>query len=107
MPRCSWLTRLPASPCCWLAGGSTPAIAKQLAALGDDHIGYASKRFPQLGLTLVGARPFSKGGKQWSDVAGALPGRARRGGLDRWWGGSGQGPEAAVLGSACSAEAST
>ncbi|PRW59109.1 metallophosphoesterase [Chlorella sorokiniana] len=50
-------------------GGSTPAIARQLDALGTDHIGYSSKRFPELGLTLVGARPFSKGGKQWSDVA--------------------------------------
>lgn len=52
------------------AGGSTPAIAAQLAALGGEHIGYSSKRFPGLGLTLLGARPFSKGGKQWSDVAG-------------------------------------
>ncbi|KAI7839666.1 hypothetical protein COHA_006475 [Chlorella ohadii] len=50
-------------------GGSTPAIARQLDALGSDHVGYSSKRFPELGLTLVGARPFSKGGKQWSDVA--------------------------------------
>ncbi|KAL4419082.1 hypothetical protein ABPG77_002223 [Micractinium sp. CCAP 211/92] len=51
------------------ARGSTPAIAAQLQALGDDHIGYSSKRFDHLGLSLLGARPFSKGGKQWSDVA--------------------------------------
>ena len=57
-------------PCLHLPGGSTPAIARQLDALGGDHIGYSSKRFPELGLTMVGARPFSKGGKQWSDVAG-------------------------------------
>lgn len=52
------------------AAGSTPAISEQLAALGGDHIGYGRKRFPALGLTLLGGRPFSKGGKQWSDVAG-------------------------------------
>ncbi|PSC67882.1 metallophosphoesterase [Micractinium conductrix] len=49
--------------------GSTPAIAAQLDALGGDHVGYASKRFPALGLTLLGGRPFSKGGRQWSDIA--------------------------------------
>lgn len=51
------------------AGGSTPAISAQLQALGPDHLGYCSKRLPNLGLTLLGGRPFSKGGKQWSDVA--------------------------------------
>lgn len=60
----------PAERCPRCAGGSTPAIAAQLQALGDDHIGYSSKRFDHLGLSLLGARPFSKGGKQWSDVAG-------------------------------------
>ena len=63
-----------------LAGsGSTPAIAAQLDALGGDHVGYASKRFPALGLTLLGGRPFSKGGRQWSDIAGVWAGRARAG----------------------------
>ena len=51
------------------AGPCTPAIARQLAALGGDHVGFASKRFPGLALTLLGGRPFSKGGRQWSDVA--------------------------------------
>lgn len=46
------------SSCVCLAGGSTPAIAKQLTALGADHVGYASKRFPHLGLSLLGGRPF-------------------------------------------------
>ncbi|KAL4434484.1 hypothetical protein ABPG75_000925 [Micractinium tetrahymenae] len=50
-------------------GGSTLAIAAQLEVLGEDHVGFSSKRFPHLGLTLLGGRPFSKGGKQWSDIA--------------------------------------
>ncbi len=67
----------PAHPTAPPPGGSTPAIARQLDALGSDHVGYSSKRFPELGLTLVGARPFSKGGKQWSDVAGEQQGRVQ------------------------------
>ena len=34
-------------------------VYAQLQTLGDDHIGYSSKRFPQSAVSLVGARPFS------------------------------------------------
>eukprot|EP00200_Dunaliella_tertiolecta_P010330 CAMPEP_0202382514 /NCGR_PEP_ID=MMETSP1127-20130417/43585_1 /ASSEMBLY_ACC=CAM_ASM_000462 /TAXON_ID=3047 /ORGANISM="Dunaliella tertiolecta, Strain CCMP1320" /LENGTH=450 /DNA_ID=CAMNT_0048981733 /DNA_START=114 /DNA_END=1466 /DNA_ORIENTATION=+ len=57
-------------------GGRHPALApesavqRQLAALGDAHIGYSG--MPVHGgppLSLVGARPFSKGGSSWSSIA--------------------------------------
>eukprot|EP01025_Chloroclados_australasicus_P049357 TRINITY_DN5615_c1_g2_i1.p3 TRINITY_DN5615_c1_g2~~TRINITY_DN5615_c1_g2_i1.p3 ORF type:complete len:390 (-),score=42.85 TRINITY_DN5615_c1_g2_i1:672-1763(-) len=38
-------------------------LRQQLERLGDLHLGYASMSFPHLKLTVVGARPFSWGGK--------------------------------------------
>ena len=40
-------------------------VQLQLDLLGEDHIGFGKKEFPQFGLTLVGARPFSWGGSKW------------------------------------------
>lgn len=48
---------------------SPTAVADQLAALNEQHVGYTSTRFPDLGLSVVGGRPFSKGGPRWDDVA--------------------------------------
>jgi uncharacterized protein (TIGR04168 family) len=44
-------------------------VDRQLDILGINHVGFSSKRFPALGLTFVGGRPFSKGGGRWDDVA--------------------------------------
>ncbi|KAF8072964.1 hypothetical protein HT031_000624 [Scenedesmus sp. PABB004] len=38
-------------------------VQQQLDALGASHLGYAHMRLPVAALSLVGARPFSKGGK--------------------------------------------
>ncbi len=38
---------------------------QQLDLLGDVHVGYGSLDFPQFGLSVVGARPFSWGGSEW------------------------------------------
>ena len=51
-------------------GGSTPAIRQQLEALGENDVGYACRRFPQLGLSVIGGRPFSRGGTDWAIVKG-------------------------------------
>ncbi|MEB3211613.1 MAG: TIGR04168 family protein [Leptolyngbyaceae bacterium] len=40
-------------------------VRKQLDVLGDTHVGYGKLDFPQLGLTVVGGRPFSWGGPDW------------------------------------------
>lgn len=40
-----------------------------LHALGDEHIGFAARPADDLGLTFVGARPFSRGGTEWDLVA--------------------------------------
>jgi uncharacterized protein (TIGR04168 family) len=45
------------------------AVEQQLEALGPHHVGYSSIRWPELQLSVVGARPFSKGGKDWKSVA--------------------------------------
>jgi len=45
------------------------AVRTMLSTLGSDHIGFGAKHFEELGVAVVGGRPFSKGGKQWSDVA--------------------------------------
>lgn len=37
----------------------------QLDALGAAHVGYGKLDFAQLGITVVGARPFSWGGSKW------------------------------------------
>jgi uncharacterized protein (TIGR04168 family) len=44
-------------------------VKAQLDALGDAHLGLRSTHFPELGLGLVGARPFSRGGRRWDDLA--------------------------------------
>ena len=43
-------------------------ITSMLNTLGDRHLGFSSRYFEDLGVSFVGARPFSKGGKQWSDM---------------------------------------
>ena len=41
-------------------------VREQLAILGESHVGYGKRDFPELGLSVVGGRPFSWGGSQWS-----------------------------------------
>jgi uncharacterized protein (TIGR04168 family) len=38
---------------------------QQLDLLGEIHVGYRHLDFPQFGLSVVGARPFSWGGSEW------------------------------------------
>jgi uncharacterized protein (TIGR04168 family) len=45
------------------------ALEEMFKTLGKDHIGYTSTIFDHFGIALVGGRPFSKGGKRWSDIA--------------------------------------
>ncbi len=40
-------------------------VQQQLDLLGETHVGYSKLEFPELGLTVVGARPFSWGGSEW------------------------------------------
>jgi uncharacterized protein (TIGR04168 family) len=40
-------------------------VQAQLDLLGDCHVGYGCQDFPALGLSVVGARPFSWGGTSW------------------------------------------
>jgi uncharacterized protein (TIGR04168 family) len=40
-------------------------VQQQIDRLGDDFVGYGSRDFPALNLSVVGARPFSWGGDQW------------------------------------------
>lgn len=40
-------------------------VQLQLDLLGEDHIGFGKREFPQFGITVVGARPFSWGGPKW------------------------------------------
>lgn len=45
-----------------LSGVDDPLLAgtaQQLSILGNDHVGYSSKQFAELGISIVGARPFS------------------------------------------------
>jgi uncharacterized protein (TIGR04168 family) len=42
-------------------------VQRQLDAVGEDFVGYGAKRFEALGLTVVGARPFSWGGPDWKN----------------------------------------
>eukprot|EP00216_Chloropicon_sp_CCMP2111_P005500 CAMPEP_0198247008 /NCGR_PEP_ID=MMETSP1446-20131203/46262_1 /TAXON_ID=1461542 ORGANISM="Unidentified sp, Strain CCMP2111" /NCGR_SAMPLE_ID=MMETSP1446 /ASSEMBLY_ACC=CAM_ASM_001112 /LENGTH=326 /DNA_ID=CAMNT_0043931333 /DNA_START=1457 /DNA_END=2437 /DNA_ORIENTATION=- len=46
-----------------------PKVSRQLEALGDDHVGFSTKSFPNFELSIVGARPFSKGGGDWNSVS--------------------------------------
>ncbi|MBP0016318.1 MAG: TIGR04168 family protein [Cyanobacteria bacterium SBLK] len=41
-------------------------VREQLAILGEAHVGYGKRDFPELGLSVVGSRPFSWGGAEWS-----------------------------------------
>ncbi|MGD1908896.1 MAG: TIGR04168 family protein [Leptolyngbyaceae cyanobacterium] len=43
-------------------------IATQLDLLGPSHVGYGHLDIPELGLTVVGARPFSWGGPKWQNT---------------------------------------
>jgi uncharacterized protein (TIGR04168 family) len=40
-------------------------VQAQLDLLGNCHVGYGGQDFPDLGLSVVGARPFSWGGAKW------------------------------------------
>lgn len=42
-------------------------VQQQLDLLGETHVGYSKLDFPQLELTVVGARPFSWGGSEWKN----------------------------------------
>jgi uncharacterized protein (TIGR04168 family) len=39
----------------------------QLDLIGDTHVGYGKLEFPQWDLTVVGGRPFSSGGSEWTN----------------------------------------
>lgn len=43
-------------------------VQQQLDALGDTHVGYGHLDLPDLGLTVVGGRPFSWGGSTWKNA---------------------------------------
>lgn len=40
-------------------------VQTQLDLLGEAHVGYGKLDFPELGITVVGGRPFSWGGSEW------------------------------------------
>lgn len=40
-------------------------VQDQIDFLGEAHVGYGKRDFPELGLTVVGTRPFSWGGPEW------------------------------------------
>ncbi|WP_234996804.1 TIGR04168 family protein [Planktothrix sp. PCC 11201] len=40
-------------------------VQEQLDLIGEDHVGYGKRDFPDLQLTVVGGRPFSWGGPEW------------------------------------------
>ena len=40
-------------------------VTQQLDLLGEAHVGYAQRTFPELDLSVVGGRPFSWGGPEW------------------------------------------
>jgi uncharacterized protein (TIGR04168 family) len=40
-------------------------VQLQMDLLGEAHIGYGKREFPQFGLSVVGSRPFSWGGSKW------------------------------------------
>ena len=40
-------------------------VQLQMDLLGEDHVGFSKREFPQLGFTVVGGRPFSWGGLEW------------------------------------------
>jgi uncharacterized protein (TIGR04168 family) len=50
------------------AGKATDKLRRSLEILGEDHIGFARRELPALGVTLIGARPFSWGGPSLRSV---------------------------------------
>lgn len=42
-------------------------VQQQLDSLGEAHVGYGKRDFPELGLSVVGSRPFSWGGLEWKN----------------------------------------
>jgi uncharacterized protein (TIGR04168 family) len=42
-------------------------VQQQLDDLGETHVGYSKLDFPDLGVSVVGARPFSWGGSDWKN----------------------------------------
>lgn len=42
-------------------------LQQQLDLLGETHVGYGKLDFPELDLSIVGGRPFSSGGPEWSN----------------------------------------
>jgi uncharacterized protein (TIGR04168 family) len=42
-------------------------VQEQIDLLGDAHVGYGKLDFPELGITVVGGRPFSWGGSEWKN----------------------------------------
>jgi uncharacterized protein (TIGR04168 family) len=46
---------------------TTDRLQEQLDLLGPSHIGYSHLDFPDLNLSIVGARPFSWGGPDWKN----------------------------------------
>ncbi|MGL4375054.1 MAG: TIGR04168 family protein [Microcoleaceae cyanobacterium] len=40
-------------------------VKQQMELMQDAHVGYGKRDFPELGLTVVGARPFTWGGSEW------------------------------------------
>ena len=41
-------------------------VQQQINILGECHVGYGKRDFPELGLSVVGSRPFSWGGPEWN-----------------------------------------
>jgi uncharacterized protein (TIGR04168 family) len=44
-------------------------VKEQLELLGNTHVGFGKLDLPQLGLTVVGSRPFSWGGSTWKNAS--------------------------------------
>ncbi|OCR02099.1 TIGR04168 family protein [Oscillatoriales cyanobacterium USR001] len=40
-------------------------VQQQLDLIGEAHVGYGKRDFPDLGVTVVGSRPFTWGGPEW------------------------------------------
>lgn len=40
-------------------------VQQQIELLGEFHVGYGKREFPELGLSVVGSRPFTWGGPEW------------------------------------------
>ncbi len=40
-------------------------VQQQLDLLGEAHVGFGKRDFPELGVTVVGSRPFTWGGPEW------------------------------------------